>query len=118
MSGDSASAKPSQTTLGNGKPSTPAKSEDVAIRHITFWKNGFSIEGGELMRYDDPNNARILEQINSGRAPAAILGVNPGQPIELRVTKRTEEEYGIAPVKKGLIARLSVSILSVIQSLT
>ena len=37
-----------------------------AIRHLTFWRDGFSVEDGPLMRYDDPNNAQILEEINSG----------------------------------------------------
>lgn len=40
--------------------------EDVAIRHITFWRNGFTIENGELLRYEDPNNTQILSQIHSG----------------------------------------------------
>ena len=42
-------------------PDTPP-----AIRHLTFWRDGFSVEDGPLMRYDDPNNAQILEEINSG----------------------------------------------------
>jgi hypothetical protein len=42
------------------------KGDNTAIRHITFWRNGFTIENGELLRYDDPNNAQILSQIHSG----------------------------------------------------
>lgn len=38
----------------------------TAIRRLTFWRNGFSVEDGELMRYDDPVHARILEEINTG----------------------------------------------------
>jgi len=33
---------------------------------MTFWKNGFSIEDGPLMSYDDPANAEILQQLKSG----------------------------------------------------
>ena len=33
---------------------------------MTFWKDGFSIEDGPLMRYDDPANAKLLEQIMTG----------------------------------------------------
>jgi len=40
--------------------------EDVAIRQLTFWRNGFQIEDGELMTYDDPEHARILAEVNSG----------------------------------------------------
>ena len=42
-------------------PDTPP-----TIRHLTFWRDGFSVEDGPLMRYDDPNNAQILEEIKSG----------------------------------------------------
>lgn len=81
-----------------------------AIRHLTFWRDGFSVEDGSLMRYDDPNNAQILEEINSGyskllhlqshflkafysRAPPQILNVQVGQPVELRVARRINEDY-------------------------
>ncbi|KAI0340463.1 SEP-domain-containing protein [Trametopsis cervina] len=65
----------------------------TAIRRLTFWRNGFNIEDGELMHYDDPVHAAILEEINTGRAPPAILNVQTGQQVELRVAKRTHEDY-------------------------
>lgn len=61
------------------------------------------------MRYDDPSNEQILEEINSGychplypwlhfsvfcsRAPPQILNVQIGQPVELRVARRINEDY-------------------------
>ncbi|KAI9456031.1 hypothetical protein BJY52DRAFT_1277661 [Lactarius psammicola] len=78
----------------NGPPN-PA--EESAIRHLTFWRDGFSVEDGELRRYDDPDQAQILSEINAGRAPPSILDVLPGQPVELRVARRTEEDYVAAP---------------------
>jgi len=78
-------------------PTAVAEPEETAIRHVTFWREGFSIEDGELMRYDDPTNARILEEINQGRAPPHLLNVNPGQPVELRVVKRLQDEYVPSP---------------------
>ena len=42
--------------------------EETAIRHLTFWRDGFTVEDGELMRYDDPANEQILAEINSGCA--------------------------------------------------
>ncbi|KAI1788231.1 hypothetical protein LXA43DRAFT_1026165 [Ganoderma leucocontextum] len=71
--------------------------EETAIRHLTFWRDGFSVEDGELMRYDDPANEQILAEINSGRAPPQILNVSPGQPVELRVVKRLQEAYVVSP---------------------
>jgi UBX domain-containing protein 1 len=40
--------------------------QETAIRNLTFWSDGFSIEDGDLMRYDDPANADVLAAINSG----------------------------------------------------
>jgi len=77
-------------------PDPDAQDEDSlepAIRQITFWRDGFTVEDGELMRYDDPNNSQIIAEINAGRAPPSILDVRPGQPVELRVAKRTDEDY-------------------------
>lgn len=40
--------------------------EETAIRHLVFWRNGFQVEDGELKRYDDPEQAQILAEINAG----------------------------------------------------
>ena len=45
---------------------TEGEQEATAIRHLTFWQDGFSVEDGELMRYNDPENEEILAQINTG----------------------------------------------------
>jgi UBX domain-containing protein 1 len=80
-------------------PDAPPQGQDgqeTAIRRLTFWRDGFTVEDGELMRYDDPQNAQILAEINTGRAPPSILNVLPGQPVELRVARRLHEDY-VAP---------------------
>ncbi|CDO76860.1 hypothetical protein BN946_scf184402.g1 [Trametes cinnabarina] len=77
-------------------PNAPHE-EETAIRHLTFWREGFTVEDGELMRYDDPANEQILAEINAGRAPPQILNVFPGQPVELRVVKRLSEDYTPSP---------------------
>ncbi|KAH9952584.1 hypothetical protein BC827DRAFT_1372186 [Russula dissimulans] len=77
----------------------PDPAEETAIRHLTFWRDGFSVEDGELRRYDDPAQAQILSEINAGRAPPSILNVLPGQPVELRVSRRLEEDYVSTPRK-------------------
>jgi UBX domain-containing protein 1 len=40
--------------------------EEVVVRHLTFWRDGFSIEDGELRRYDDPTSKAVLDAINNG----------------------------------------------------
>lgn len=51
------------------------------------------------MRYDDPANREILQAIESGRAPLSLMNVEPGQPADVNVFKRLEEDY-VAPKKK------------------
>lgn len=52
----------------NAPPPSDAE-EPTVIRHLTFWRDGFSVEDGELMRYDDPANDQILADINEGYVP-------------------------------------------------
>ncbi|KAJ3509105.1 hypothetical protein NLJ89_g5394 [Agrocybe chaxingu] len=82
-------------------PDPNAEEEETAIRHLTFWRDGFQVEDGELRRYDDPAQSQILTEINAGHAPPSILNVRPGQHVELRVTKRTEDDY--VPPKGGKV---------------
>lgn len=74
-------------------PDPAANQVQPTIRHLTFWKDGFSVEDGDLLRYDDPENSELLAQIQAGRAPPSILNVQEGEPVELNVTKRLEEEF-------------------------
>lgn len=77
----------------NGGMGEDETDEEPVIRHLTFWQDGFSIEDGPLMRYDDPANQETLQAINSGRAPLSLLNVRFGQPVELMVARRTHEKY-------------------------
>ncbi|EPQ53112.1 SEP-domain-containing protein [Gloeophyllum trabeum ATCC 11539] len=86
-------------------PDPDAPPQDVtetAIRHLTFWRDGFSVEDGELRRYDNPEEARLLAQIEAGLAPPHVLNVLPGQPVELRVARRINEDYQPPPKRPGV----------------
>ena len=52
-------------------------------------------------------NAQILREINEGRAPPSILDILPGQPVELRIAKRTHEDY-VPPTSSSGPARAFV----------
>jgi len=80
-------------------PTPSSEEQETVIRHLTFWRDGFSIEDGPLMRYDNPENQRVLDAINSGNAPPSVLGVQVNQPVELRVARRVEEAYEAPPKK-------------------
>lgn len=62
-------------------------------RHVTFWKDGFSIEDGPLYRYDDPANVEHLRAMNSGSAPLSLMNVQVGQTVDVVISRRLDEEY-------------------------
>ncbi|KAI5250592.1 SEP-domain-containing protein [Aureobasidium subglaciale] len=62
-------------------------------RTLHLWQDGFSIDDGELHRFDDPQNANVLALINQGRAPLALLGVQPGQEVDLQLDPHKDEKY-------------------------
>ncbi|SCU95104.1 LAME_0F10726g1_1 [Lachancea meyersii CBS 8951] len=70
-------------------PARPSK----VTREITFWKEGFQINEGELYRYDDPANSYFLNELNQGRAPLKLLNVEFGQEVEVNVKKRLDESF-------------------------
>ena len=50
----------------NAPPNSQNPNEFRAIRHLTFWRDGFSVEDGPLLRYDDPANSETLKAIDEG----------------------------------------------------
>lgn len=61
-------------TLGSDESESKAISDqepnpdtgETAIRNITFWRTGFTIENGPLRLYSDAESAELLESINQG----------------------------------------------------
>jgi len=111
------------TVVVNQTASTSASTEPLTpiVRHLTFWRNGFSIEDGPLMAYDDPSNEEFLRAINSGRAPLAWLNVRHDQPVDVRVARRLDEDYKAPPKKpakpfSGAGQRLGSVVPTVITS--
>ncbi|ODV89759.1 hypothetical protein CANCADRAFT_19853, partial [Tortispora caseinolytica NRRL Y-17796] len=86
----------SSTEAGPSNLPPAAENEDSfsrVTRKLTFWQDGFSLEDGPLMRYDDPENKLALEAINSGQAPLHLLNVHPGQSVNVNVDRRLDEPY-------------------------
>lgn len=113
---DQAPAQPSafqgraQTLGGDDAPSRVIEDPNASVaprgsslprvsRTLHLWQDGFSIDDGELHRFDDPQNAPVLALINQGRAPLALLGVQPGQEVDLQLDPHKDEKY-VQPKKK------------------
>ncbi|GAA6017789.1 hypothetical protein JCM10207_000502 [Rhodosporidiobolus poonsookiae] len=65
--------------------------QETVTRHLTFWQDGFSIEDGDLMSYDEHRD--ILAAIHAGRAPLSLLKVKHDQPVELIISERRNEKW-------------------------
>jgi len=80
-----------------GRPAPPPR----VRRELHMWRNGFSVDDGELFRYDDPANSRTLEMINTGHAPLHLLNVEHGQEVDVEVHAHKDEDY--KPPKKKYV---------------
>ncbi|KAJ7024647.1 SEP domain-containing protein [Mycena alexandri] len=67
----------------------------LSATHLTFWRDGFTMQDSPLMRYDDPANAKLLKAIHAGHAPPS-LKVPVGRPVDVHVTSRSDDNYGRA----------------------
>lgn len=68
--------------------------QEVAVRTITFWSDGFTLEPVPTLRpFTDPHSISLLSSIRSGLAPLHELGVLPGQAVEMRVVQRDGEVW-------------------------
>ncbi|GAA6009592.1 hypothetical protein JCM11491_001027 [Sporobolomyces phaffii] len=68
---------------------------ELATRSLIFWQDGFSVEDGDLLKYEE--NQELLQAIQAGRAPLALMKVRQGQPVDLQVQKRLNEKWTRQP---------------------
>ena len=85
--------------VSDSKQEEEEEEHEIVERNLTFWRNGFSIDDGPLLKYDDPQNEEFLKAINSGRAPQALLKVAHGQRVEVKVTHRMQDDFQPPPKK-------------------
>ncbi|KAI1147996.1 hypothetical protein F4825DRAFT_435527 [Nemania diffusa] len=73
-------------------PLGPARSSNAEpqTRILHLWQDGFSIDDGELRRFDDPANAEDLRMIQSGRAPIHLMNVRYDEPIDVKLQQHAE----------------------------
>eukprot|EP00123_Amoebidium_parasiticum_P012908 comp21651_c0_seq1/m.30431 comp21651_c0_seq1/g.30431 ORF comp21651_c0_seq1/g.30431 comp21651_c0_seq1/m.30431 type:complete len:396 (-) comp21651_c0_seq1:238-1425(-) len=88
------------TSLQGAQRPTPT------VHDLVFWSTGFTVNDGELRRYDDPANREFLEDVDKGLAPRELSRVlTPSQNkagLEIRVHDRKHEDY--VPPKKTVKA--------------
>ena len=66
---------------------------------ITFWTNGFTVDSGELRKYDDPANAPFMQAVANGQCPPELAPADRNQPININLVRK-ETVYEPPPEPK------------------
>jgi UBX domain-containing protein 1 len=90
LGGDDA---PSEVVVDPPTTRSSAPRGERVRRVLHLWEDGFSVDEGDLYRYDDPANRAALDLINSGRAPVHLLNVQHGQEVDLEVAVKKDTKY-------------------------
>lgn len=72
-----------------GSAAAPAAGP-VQERTLHLWQDGFSIDDGELRRFDNPQNRADLQMIREGRAPLHLMNVNFDQRVDVKLQHHNE----------------------------
>lgn len=88
---------------GRNRPqnsSNTNNNEQVQERTLHLWQDGFSIDDGELRRFDDPANADALRMIQQGRAPVHLMNVRFDEPLDVKLQQHAENWRPLPKVYK------------------
>ncbi|KAK7755124.1 protein phosphatase regulator [Diatrype stigma] len=89
-------APPAQSGSSRSRP----QDEQVQERTLHLWQDGFSIDDGELRRFDDPANTDALRMIQQGRAPVHLMNVRPNEPLDVKLQQHAENWKPLPKVYK------------------
>ena len=70
-------------------------------RQLTLWRNGFTIDNGQLFAYSNPQSLESLREIRMGRIPRNIAGVEMGEDVEMQLVKKETEDWSPDAVGQG-----------------
>lgn len=71
-------------------PPARGANDPLEERTLHLWHDGFSIDDGELHRFDDPDNAMDLQMIRQGRAPLHLMNVGYDRAVDVKLQKHDE----------------------------
>ncbi|KAL0586338.1 hypothetical protein ABG067_003951 [Albugo candida] len=64
---------------------------------ITFYRNGFTVNGGVYRPRDDPANRPFLEAIERGVVPMELESADRSQHVDISLIDKRQEEYQAPP---------------------
>jgi UBX domain-containing protein 1 len=81
-------------------PPPPAAAGPAAVSHtITFWHNGFTVDGGPLRKLDDPANAPFMNAIAQGLCPEELRPADPAVNLSVNLVRK-ESDWTAPPEPK------------------
>ncbi|KAK4034233.1 UBX domain-containing protein 1 [Parachaetomium inaequale] len=90
LGGDGVESRVIPDPRGSAIPT--ATSEGPAQERVLhIWTDGFSIDDGELRRFDDPQNRADLQMIREGRAPIHLMNVRLDQRVDVKLQQHNED---------------------------
>ncbi|KAI0835254.1 SEP-domain-containing protein [Hypoxylon sp. FL0890] len=102
LGGEGAPSRTIPDPLGPGASSSPMppRGNEVQERTLHLWRDGFSIDDGELRRFDDPENTDALRMIQQGRAPIHLMNVRYDEPLDVKLQNHDENYRPLPKVYK------------------
>ncbi|KAI1802637.1 SEP-domain-containing protein [Daldinia bambusicola] len=73
---------------------------EIQQRTLHLWRDGFSVDDGELYRFDNPQNNEALSMIQQGRAPLHLMNVRLDEPLDVNVQQHDENYRPLPKVYK------------------
>lgn len=86
-----ATAQPSQTS-STASGLTGRTTPEQCFRKLKMWRNGFSVDEGELRSYQDPANAEFLACIQRGEVPRELIAAAKGGEVNLNMEDHRQVE--------------------------
>ncbi|KAK4238265.1 hypothetical protein C8A03DRAFT_15255 [Achaetomium macrosporum] len=90
LGGDGVESRRIPDPRGEPIPTVTSRPQQVEERILHIWNDGFSIDDGELRRFDDPQNRAALEMIREGRAPIHLMNVRFDQHVDVKLQQHNE----------------------------
>ncbi|KAH8890180.1 SEP-domain-containing protein [Thozetella sp. PMI_491] len=91
LGGDGVESRTIPDPHGNPIPTAGGRDGPVQERVLHLWADGFSIDEGDLIRFDDPAHIADLQMIRQGRAPLHLMNVRYDQPVDVKLQQHTEK---------------------------
>jgi len=82
-----------------GKPEDGAKATEPRTFVLKMWKEGFSLDDGDLRRYDDSANGEFLGNIMRGTIPSELIREAQGGEVHVDMEDHRNEEF-VKPKRK------------------